>query len=217
MSIRATGAVVNIALNAVLVFGLGLGVFGAALGSVIAEALVTLCFGLGLLHGRLPLVGSFPVQVSLTGPHLDSGLIRRLVTVSAPLIGQRLGKVLVRFPVLALLATIGPTVVASFEVARRVRNLLNAFGAGFSMSVSSLVGQSLGRENERQAVGYGRDALVFSVVVYLISGILIFALAPDVARLFSRDSATIATTTPFVRIASVSFVGLGVFRTFEVS
>lgn len=215
MTIRATGAVVNIGLNAVLIFGLGLGVFGAALGSVIAEALVSLCFGLGFVRGGLPVVGSFPIRVSVDGPHIDRALIRRLTTVSAPLVGQRLGQVLVRFPVLGLLATIGPTVVASFEVARRVRNLLNAFGAGFSMSVSSLVGQALGRASESQAIGYGRDALVYSVVVYLTSATLVFLLAPDVARLFSRDSATVAATTPFVRIASVSFVGLGVFRTFE--
>lgn len=212
MAIRTTGAVVNIGLNAVFVFGLELGVFGAALGSVIAEGLVTASFVYGFTRGGLPWVGSFPLAVSLRRPYLDG--LWRLLRTSAPLIGHRLGNVVVRFPLLALLAGIGPTVVASFEVARRVRNLLNAFGAGFSMSASSLVGQALGRSDEQSAMAFGDDSIAFSVVVYVLAAVLVFVFAPGIARLFSRHPETIARTTPFVRVASVSFVGLGLFRTY---
>lgn len=214
MSIRTTGAVMNIGLNAVFVFGLGLGVFGAALGSVIAEGLVTASFVYGFTRGGLPWVGSFPLVVSLRRPYLDGDILRRLLRTSVPLISHRLGNVVVRFPLLALLAGIGPTIVASFEVARRVRNLLNAFGAGFSMSASSLVGQALGRSDEQSAMVFGYDSLAFSVVVYVLAGGLVVVFAPAIARLFSRHPETIARTTPFVRVASVSFVGLGLFRTY---
>jgi Na+-driven multidrug efflux pump len=44
MAVRAGGAVANIAINAVLIFGLGLGVVGAALGTVAATVLVTATF-----------------------------------------------------------------------------------------------------------------------------------------------------------------------------
>ncbi|SER81013.1 MATE family efflux transporter [Natrinema salaciae] len=215
MSIRATGAAVNIGLNAIFIFGLGLGVFGAALASVIAEGLVAASFAYGLVRGEFPGLGPFPLTISLTGPYLDGRILRQLVGTSVPLIGHRLGNVFVRFPLLTLLAMVGPTVVASFEVARRVRNLLNAFGAGFSLSASSLVGQALGQSDEQLAVDFGRDTVVFSVIVYVLAGILVFALAPVIAGLFSRDPETVARTIPFVRVASVSFVGLGIFRTYE--
>lgn len=215
MSIRATGAVVNIALNALLIFGLQLGVFGAAVASVIAEGLVSVSFAYGFVRGGLPVIGPFPLAVSVSEPRLHVGLVRQLLRTSLPLIGQRLGNVVVRFPLLVLLAMVGPTVVASWEVARRVRNLLNASGAGFSTSVSSLVGQALGQSDERLAVAFGRDTVVFSAIVYVLSGALVFALAPVVAGLFSRDPETIARMTPFVRVASVSSVGLGLFRTYE--
>lgn len=215
MAIRATGALLNIGLNAIFIFGLGLGVFGAALASVISEGLVATSFAYGLVRGAFPGLGPFPISVSATGPYLDVRILRELVDASVPLIGHRLGNVIVRFPLLALLAMVGPAVVASFEVARRVRNLLNAFGAGFSMSASSLVGQALGESDEQLAVDFGRDTVVFSVVVYLLAGALVFALAPVVAGLFSSDPETVARTTPFVRVASASFVGLGIFRTYE--
>lgn len=215
MVIRTTGAVVNIGLNAILIFGLGLGVFGAAVASVVAEGLVGVSFAYGFLRGEFPGIGSFPLSVSLTTPHLDVRLLGRLLQTSVPLIGYRLGNVIVRFPLLALLAMVGPTVVASFEVARRVRNLLNAFGAGFSMSASSLVGQALGKSDEQSAIRIGHDAFVFSAIVYVFAGALVFALAPAVSGLFSRTPEMVARTTPFVRVASVSFVGLGLFRTYE--
>jgi Na+-driven multidrug efflux pump len=51
--------------------------------------------------------------------------------------------------------------------------------------------------------------------VYVLAGVIVFVLAPIIARLFSQQPEIIARTTPFVRVASVSFVGLGLFRTYE--
>ncbi len=215
MAVRATGAVVNIGLNAVFIFGLQLGVAGAALGSVVAEGLVAACFAAGFVRGRLPGVGSFPVRISPSRPVFDGRLVRQLAGITPPLVVQRLGMVVVRFPLFALLAAVGPVVVSAFEVARRVRNLLNAFGAGFSMSVSSLVGQELGQGNEAGAKAVGRDTVAFSTIVYLLASVVVFLLAPAIARLFSTEPQTIARTTPFVRAAGVSFVGLGLFRTYS--
>ncbi len=53
MSNRATGAVINIGLNAIFIFGLRLGAFGAAPASVIAEDLVVANFAYGLVRGEL--------------------------------------------------------------------------------------------------------------------------------------------------------------------
>lgn len=51
------------------------------------------------------------------------------------------------FPFFMLLATFGPTVVAAYEVSRRIRAMLNAPGWGFSISASSLVGQAIGKDD----------------------------------------------------------------------
>jgi putative MATE family efflux protein len=214
MAIRSTGAVTNIVLNAVFIFGMGMSVTGAALGSVIAEGLVSACFVWGFIRGSVPVVGTFPIDISAGPPYFDRTLLWQISQIVPPLIAQKLGKVVVRFPLFALLAVFGPAIVSAFEVGRRVRKLLNAFGAGFSMSASSVVGQELGRGDEGVAMKYARDTVVFSAFVYLLFGTAVFLLAPVVSHLFVSDPRAIERTTPFVRIATVSFVGLGLFRTF---
>jgi putative MATE family efflux protein len=215
MAVRATGAFANIVFNAVFIFGLGMGAAGAALGTVLAEALITMSLAWGFLYGRLPVIGEFPVRLSVGPPYLDLPTARELTRMIRPLVIQRLGRSLVRFPLFLLLAVFGPTVVAAFEAARRIRQLLGAFGAGFSLSASSVIGQELGRGEETMAERYSLDVIRLSGVVYLIAAAAVFALAPWIARLFAEDLGTVSQTVPFVRVAAISFLGYGLNQTFE--
>lgn len=214
MVVRATGAVANIVFNAVFIFGLGMGVAGAALGTVLAEALVFCCFAWGFLVGPLPVIGAFPVSVSLAPPYFDRDISRHLLSITPPLMADKLARSAARFPLLALLAVFGPVVVAAYEIGRRVRNMMRATGNGFLMSASSVVGQELGRGDESAADAYARDTLRFSSVVYLAVAAVVFAFAGPIAHLFTEDPTAIAHTVPFVRVAAISFVGIGVNYSF---
>ena len=52
----------NVVLNAVLIFGFGLGVVGAAIGTVFASIVVTATFALGMTTGNIPGIGAFPLE-----------------------------------------------------------------------------------------------------------------------------------------------------------
>lgn len=214
MSIRATGAFANIVFNAIFIFGLGLGVQGAALGTVLAEAIITGCFAWGFVTGSLPVVGQFPVTLSLSRPYFDFHLSKQLLTITPPLMAQKLARSIARFPLFAILALFGPTVVAGFEVARRIRSLMRSTGNGFSMSASSLVGQKLGQGDEVEADRYAGDIIRFSAVIYLVTATLVFAFAGPLAHFFADDPEAVAQTVPFIRVAAISFVGLGMDYTF---
>lgn len=214
MTIRATGALLNIVLNLIFIFALGMGVQGAALGTVIAEGTIMCWFLLGFIKGDVPIIGVFPITISLGPPYLDLALSKQLLSISLPLIVQKIARSFARFPLFALLAIFGPIVVAGFEVARRLRSLMRSTGNGFSMSASSLVGQELGRDDEIKADQYAHDAVRFSLFIYMITGLLVFSLANRLAHLFTSSPDVISTTVPFIRVAAVSFVALGMDYTF---
>lgn len=88
MVIRGGGAVINIVLNVIFIFGLGWGVFGAALGTLLATAAVTVTFA--MFSGELPGIGSFPLQLRSQRPHFDLQLSKQLMKIAAPLMGKRL-------------------------------------------------------------------------------------------------------------------------------
>lgn len=214
MSLRATGAILNVILNAFFIFGLNMGVQGAAIGTVIAEGVIAGCFAWGFLSGSLPLVGNFPVKLSLSRPYFDFSLTKQLLTLSPPLIAEHLARSFANFPLFAVLAIFGPTIVASFEIARRIRNLMRATGAGFSMAATGLVGQELGQSNEDEATRFARDVIWFSAIIYAIASIIVIVFARPLARFFAEDPTVINQTIPFIRIAAVSFLALGLTFTF---
>lgn len=207
MAVRAGGALLNVALSGGLVFGAGLGVFGAALGTTLSTAAVTGVFAWGLTGHSYLGRGASPVPV---GPGLRPtvGLVRQLATVSAPLAARRVGQGLAVFPLLWIAGFFGPAVLAAVGVGRQVRDLLNAFAWGFSIAASTLVGQALGAAEEGLAALYGREIIKLSLVVYLCAAAVVLVAARPIATVFvDRD---VGVTAAFVRIAALSVVPLGI-------
>ncbi len=210
MVIRAGGAVLNVGLNAALIFGAGLGVEGAALGTVLSTAAGTVVFGGALVRGRLPLLGDLPLRVRPSAFRWDPPTARDLTRIATPLALTNLVQTGGQFPLLAVVALFGPDVLAAFVVALRVRDLMNTPGWGFGLASSSLVGRSLGTGREAEAGDYARDALRFAVAVYALAATAVFALAEPIAGLFVTDPAVWPTTVVLLRATCVSVVLWGV-------
>lgn len=196
MVLRASGAIANIAINAVLIFGLGMGVAGAALGTVISNAAVTAAFAIGLLAGGLPLIGSFPVSVTPRGRYVDLATITDLVKISVPVMGRNLIWTGARFPLLALLALFGSHVVAAYVIAERIWGLMNTPGWGFGLATSSLVGQSLGEGQDGIAERYGHEIMQMSVLTYAIGAGFVFMFADPIVGLFVDEATAASETLP---------------------
>lgn len=214
MSIRATGALTNILLNTIFIFGFGMGVEGAALGTVLAEGLITCWFVWGIVTGSVPIIGEFPITLTISGPYFSPDLTRQLLTISPPIMAQKFARSFARFPLFAILAFFGPTTVAAFETARRVRRLLQSTGNGFSMAASGVVGQELGKGHEVGADEYARDVIRFSATVYITTALLVFTFAQPLAHFFTDDPTLVPETVAFIRIAVISFIALGMDYTF---
>ncbi|WP_435143636.1 MATE family efflux transporter [Halobaculum sp. P14] len=212
MQIRASGAVLNVALNAVFLFGFGWGVSGAALGTVLSNVAPTAAFAVGISLGRLPGVTSFPVRVDPFGSFVDRGTLADLVNIGLPVGARNLVWTAAEFPMLGILAIFGTNTVASFVIARRIWGVMNTPGWGFGLASSSLVGQALGRGDEEEAEAYGRDIIRFAVAVYLVSAALIAVFADELVVLFmgGSSSAAVPLATNLVYAACVAVVFQGV-------
>ncbi|WP_339102340.1 MATE family efflux transporter [Haloterrigena salinisoli] len=210
MTLRAGGAVVNVAINAVLIFVLEMGVVGAAIGTVVANVLVLTAFAVGFATGRLPIIGEFPVTLDLGWPPATVDDVRDVLSIGTPLVFTNGARRAAQFPMLAIVALFGPNVLAAYVVARRVRDLMDTPGWGFSLASSSLVGQELGTGDERSADTYGREVLWFGTGVYLVSATIVFVFAEQVGRVFVDDPSILPLVTTFIAVACVSVVFRGV-------
>ncbi|MCU4925205.1 MATE family efflux transporter [Halobacteria archaeon AArc-dxtr1] len=212
MVLRAGGAVANILLNAVLIFGLGMGVAGAALGTVLANVAVTSAFTVALVAGRLPGFEPFPVSVDPLGRYLDAETIRDLVRIGLPVMGTNLVWTAAEFPMLAIVDIFGQDTAAAYVIARRIWGLMNTPGWGFGLAASSLVGQSLGEGDERTAEQYGREIVRFSAGVYVVFAALVFVFAEPIVLGFTDDPGelSVSTAVALIRAAALAAVFQGV-------
>lgn len=212
MVVRAGGAIVNIALSGALIFGAGLGVAGAAIGTTIATGFVTVLLAWGMVgrsYGSARMAPS-PVPITRSGVRFDRALVGQLVRIAGPLAGRGVAERLVVFPLLWIAASFGPIVVAAFEVGRRVRDLIDSFNWGFSIASSTLVGQQLGAGDENEAAAYGAAIVRLAFVVYVAVAALTIVFAEPIARLFVGEPAEVAQAATFVRIAALSAIAVGI-------
>lgn len=187
MVLRAVGAVANIVLNAILIFGFGMGVMGAALGTVLANIIISGGFAFGLVAGWAPLAGKFPITVDPRGSYFDGQMMWDVVTIGLPVIGRSLVWTLAELPMYGLLDIFGQEVLSAYVIARRIWGLMNTPGWGFGLASSSLVGQELGVGNETTAEAYGREIIRLSVGVYLVAALLVALTADQAVWLFIDD------------------------------
>ncbi len=211
MVVRSGGAVLNVVLSVAFIFGLGMGVAGAALGTTLSTGAVLVVLGWGMVgrsYGGLGMEPS-PVPISRSTPTVELAIVRQLLEVSTPEIGRRLAQGLVIFPLLWIAASFGPVVVTALEVARRVRAMINSINWGLSLASSSLVGQHLGADEESEAGAYGAGIIRLGMVVYVVVGAVVVLLASPIAGVFVSGAEEVAVTETFVAAAAVSAVGLG--------
>ncbi|RJT05343.1 MATE family efflux transporter [Halococcus sp. IIIV-5B] len=212
MILRSAGAVANGLINAALIFGLGMGVVGAAIGTVVSNAVVCGVFATGLVAGRFPGIGEFPVRIDPLGPYLDREFVSQLVDIGTPVMGRNLVWTVAEFPMLAIVGLFGTEVVAAYVIARRIWGLMNTPGWGFGLASSSLVGQELGQNHEETAEAYGFEIVRFAVGVYLLSAAVVFVLSEPIVRAFvdNPTSPAIPLAVSMVSAACIAIVFQGV-------
>ena len=147
--------VINIGGNAVLIYGFGMGVLGAALASLVSRAVSCLVV-LWLLQRP-----ACPLRVDgLRALAPDGGLIRRILRVGIPA-GIENGMFQIgKLSVSSLTSTLGTAAIAANAVANTASTFLNIPANAVGMAALTVVGQCLGAGEKEQAVYYSRRLML---------------------------------------------------------
>ncbi|MFN3938175.1 MAG: MATE family efflux transporter [Gemmobacter sp.] len=176
------GALVNLVLDPILIFGLGLELTGAALATVAARIAIA---GTALIpvfrhHGGL-------VRPSVPGLMLD---LRPVVAIAVPSILTQLATPIGQAYVTRAMATYGEAAVAGMAIAARLTPV--AFGVLFALSgaIGPIIGQNAGaRQHERVRRAF-LDGLVFCALFVAGMTLLLWLLRAPIADLFGAEGLT---------------------------
>ena len=198
------GCVCNIALDPVLIFGLGpvpaLGIAGAALATNLGQ-LVTLCIYLYCYA-----TSDLPVRLRRRHLHFDPALDGKLYAIGIPaILNLALPSLLVTF-LNGLLAAFSQSYVTVLGIYYKLQTFLYLPANGIVQGMRPLVGYNYGaREHGRVARLYNLT-LGLSVAIMAVGTVLCLTISGSLIGLFSSNPETIAIGTTALRIICLGFV-----------
>ncbi|QEL12564.1 MATE family efflux transporter [Kushneria phosphatilytica] len=216
--IVAGTVVLNVVLDPLLIFGLGpipgLGVGGAALATLITQALALM---IGL---RLLLRGRWTIQPAASDFRPDWPFIRRAFRLGFPASIELSARALSMNVMVFLVSGFGTVTIAAYGVGTNVLSFVIIPALGLSMSTAALVGQNIGAGQFERAARIARLSAAIAFVTLSLVGALVFVFATALVRFFvPADDAVIATGGRFLHTVALTFgfMGLqmaltGVFR-----
>ena len=179
-------SILNVVLDLVFVAGLGMGVAGAAIATVISQ-IASCGIGFAYMHRRYALL-----RFSLRELRMDLKTAGRILQVGAPMAIQQ-SIVSCGFLFLQRLVNYyGESMIASYTVASRMENILMIPIIGIQNTMATFAGQNMGaRRPDRVSKGLGQGVLV-SLGMTLILCLAQIAGIPLIIRAFQLDAGAAA-------------------------
>ncbi|MCM1522261.1 MAG: MATE family efflux transporter [Muribaculaceae bacterium] len=182
--------------HTVTIPGAGLGVLGAALGTVAAETVTAACMMFYLLRVQpdLRLKGT-------TGSYRPTkSIILKAMRVSAPMTLEHAVICGAQIAVTVIVAPLGVFAIAANSFAVTAESLCYMPGYGISDAATTLVGQSYGAGRKDLAKRFGYIATAAGMVMMTLMGVVLYIFAPAVMSLMSPVSEIVSMGASALRI-----------------
>lgn len=204
MLLQALGAITNIILDPIMIFGLfgfpAMGVEGAAVATVIGQHTAMLASLLVFLLGK------FAVRLDLRNFHFSWKMIRDIASIAIPnSCMNALGSVLV-MGLNSILIGFSNTAVSLFGIYYKLQTFVFMPASGLTQGAMPIMGFSYGAGNGKRLQHTLSISLRVCFVIMAV-GCVLFMAAPEwLLGLFDASEEMLAIGVPALRIISVSFL-----------
>lgn len=182
MIVSVISNLLNIGGNAILIFGLDMGVTGAALSTLFSRIFCAIVVLFSLRRDGQPIVvrGYFRIRP-------DMPLIVKILAIGIP---SGIENGMFQFGKLAIQSTVsamGTTAIAAQAMANILEMVNGIFGVGVGIGLMTMVGQALGAGRKEEARYYIVKCTKIGLVGILVSCLAVFGLAGPVTRLAGME------------------------------
>ncbi len=190
----------NIVLDYVFVKYVNMGVFGAAMATIISQGISF------LMVFRKLIVSEDVYQVSIKDLHVDVEMLKEILTLGIPAaIQQSLISVSNLF-VQRYTNSFGSTAMAGIGVARKIDRFIGMIGASIGLASATFVSQNVGSKNYKRAFAGVRVCLILGLATFAVTGVLLLVFAKAAASLFTTDSEVIQYAVDMLYVIVPFFV-----------
>lgn len=191
----------------VTLWGAGLGVAGAAVGTVLAEAVVALLmlWATCVRSPTLRIFGKGSAALAGTGTQTarwkpTARCLAAAARISAPIALERVLINGAQVVSTGIVAPLGTTAVAANSLAVTAESLCYMPGFGIGSAATTLVGQSIGANRRDLTRRFARTSVALGMAVMTVMGVLMYLLAPAMLALLTPVAAVQVLGTQVLRI-----------------
>lgn len=218
MITQLIGAIVNIILDPLLIFGIGffprLGVLGAAIATVFGQ-FCSMTFILIVLFAK-----KHDVKITFKGFRLQKDVLKNIYAVGFPaIIMQSIGSVMVSginaiISIADITAAYAAAYINAFGIYFKLQSFVFMPVFGLNQGVSPIIGYNYGAHNKKRMYSAFRLGIIIAAAI-MAAGTLLFQLAPEWLLSFFESDAAIDSAAnsllvevgvPVLRIISLSFI-----------
>ena len=183
MLISMISNVMNIAGNAMLIWGFHMGVAGAALATLISRVFCAVVVLAQLRQDRQPIVVRDYLKI-----RPDFRMIRRILSIGIPSGVEnsmfQLGKLAIQSSV----STLGTVAIAAQAMTSILENLNGIAAIGVGVGLMTIVGQCIGAGRKDEAVYYIKKLCMIAEVILIISCLSVFVLTKPITMIGSMEA-----------------------------
>lgn len=207
MITQGIGAIVNIIMDPIMIFGLlgcpKMGVAGAAAATVIGQIVA------GILSVWLNYTKNHEVKVDMKNFHLNFQVIGQIYGIGIPsIIMQAIGSVMT-YGMNRILISFTSTATAVFGVYFKLQSFIFMPVFGLNNGIIPIIAYNYGAKNKDRVMSTIKHSVAYAMSI-MVFGFLIFQVIPGpLLELFNASGTMMSIGVPALRTISVSFILAG--------
>ncbi|MBO3333416.1 MATE family efflux transporter [Clostridium perfringens] len=202
LKISATGIILNMILDPILIYVFKLGVFGAAVATLLANILM---FFMYIYYGK----GIFKIDLK---KKVNYEKVREIARLGFPMASQRVLFTLVNIILARIIASFGADAIAAQKIGLQIESVSFMVIGGLNGAIAGFTGQNYGAKKlNRVNEGY-KKALLLGAIYSLLVSVLFICIPGLLVGLFVKDEATIIIGSSYLRVLGI----VQIFSSFEM-
>ena len=204
MFIGLIGTLLNLVLDPIFIFVLEYGVKGAALATVISQAVMVVSY-LFVIFVRKSTYITFNISDFKYSTSIINTIFKIGIPSSISMLIISFGRVVMN----RILINYSVEAVAAYQIVSRIDMLLFMPILGIAISLTTIVGMFFGAKEYKKLVSIVRYGLLRAVYITIISVAILFIFADRILPLFSDDPEVLNIGITYLRIIILAYPAVG--------
>lgn len=200
MVFQLIGALTNLILNPIFIFGLNMGIAGSAIATITGQILAMVVSTTVILRKK------HEITISFKGFKLNPGIVKNIYIVGFPAIIMQSISSLMMVGMNAILMAFTETAVAVFGVYFKLQSFIFMPVFGLMQGIMPIMGFNFGARNRARLMSALKIGAIGAVCIMAVGTILFWTMTERLLTIFSASPTMIEIGVPALKTISLCFV-----------